>query len=38
MCYHFGIIEGYVVQLKEMCSLIEDTGSTIGPLSPPLPK
>ena len=32
---HFGIIEGHVVQLKEMCSPIEGTGSNIGPIWPP---
>ena len=34
MCCSFGIIEGYVPQLKKMCSPIEDTGSNIGPLWP----
>ena len=35
MCCHFGIIEGHVVQLKEMCGPIKGAGSTIGPLWPP---
>ena len=33
-CYHVGIIEGHVVQLKKMCSQIEGADSTIGPLWP----
>ena len=32
MCCNFGIIYGHVVQLKELCSPIEGTGPTIGPI------
>ena len=38
MFCHFGIIEGHVVQLKEMCSPNEGARSTIGPLCPPPPQ
>ena len=34
MYCHFGIIEGHVVQLKEICSQIEGADSSIGPLWP----